>query len=145
MITVLKWFERGVIYAIIIMLMVVITLATLELAWFLFRDITSAPFGLLEIEELLNLFGFFLLILIGVELLETVKAYLNDNVVHVEIVLEVALIAIARKVIIVDLEAYTPLTVLGIALLIAAIGTTIRLIKRQRQFEELTEDVLETS
>ena len=44
--------------------------------------------------------GFFLLVLIGIELLETIKAYLLTNVIHVEIVLEVALIAIARKVII---------------------------------------------
>jgi uncharacterized membrane protein (DUF373 family) len=37
--------------------------------------------------------------LIGIELLETIKAYLLEKVVHVEIVIEVALIAIARKVI----------------------------------------------
>jgi len=46
--------------------------------------------------------------------LETIKAYLLDKVVHVEIVLEVALIAIARKVIILDLEKYSSLTVLTV-------------------------------
>jgi len=132
MMSLLKNFERMIVYAIIIMLMVVIALTTIELAWFLFRDITTPPVGLLEIDDMLNLFGFFLLILIGVELLETVKAYLIDNVVHVEIVLEVALIAIARKVIILDVEKYSTATILGIAALLTGIGVTIYLIKYQR-------------
>ena len=66
----------------------------------------TPPIILLEINELLEIFGFFLLVLIGVEILETIKAYLLEKVVHVEIVLEVALFAIARKVIILDLEKY---------------------------------------
>lgn len=132
MMTLLKQFERAIVYAIIIMLMVVIALTTVELAWFLYRDISTPPVGLLDIDDMLNLFGFFLLILIGVELLETVKAYLIDNIVHVEIVLEVALIAIARKVIILDLEKYSTSTILGIAALLTGIGVTIYLIKYQR-------------
>jgi hypothetical protein len=39
-------------------------------------------------------------VLIGVELLETLKAYVGKDVIHVRVVLEVALIAMARKVII---------------------------------------------
>ncbi len=53
-----------------------------------------------------EIFGFFMLILIGIELLETIRAYLVENVVHVEVVIEVALIAIARKVIIPLFPAY---------------------------------------
>lgn len=132
----LKNFERVIVYAIIVMLMVVIALTTIELAWFLYRDISTPPVGLLDIDEMLNLFGFFLLILIGVELLETVKAYLVDNVVHVEIVLEVALIAIARKVIIIDLEKYSAPTIIGIAALITGIGATVYLIKYQQRMDK---------
>ena len=84
----------------------------------------------MEIGELLEIFGFFLLVLIGVELLETIKAYLLEKVVHVEIVLEVALIAIARKVIILDLEKYDSLTVLGIAGLILAVAAAFFAVKR---------------
>jgi uncharacterized membrane protein (DUF373 family) len=63
-----------------------------------------------------------LLVLIGVELLETIKAYLRDNIIHVDIVAEVALIAIARKVIILDLAEHDGLTVLAIAALVLALG-----------------------
>ncbi|MGD8520507.1 MAG: phosphate-starvation-inducible PsiE family protein, partial [Desulfobacterales bacterium] len=98
--------------------------------WIIIKDIITPPIILLEIEELLEIFGFFLLVLIGVELLETIKAYLVEKVVHVEVVIEVALIAIARKVIILDLEKYEDLTLFGIAALILAIAIAIYAIKR---------------
>ena len=46
--------------------------------------------------------GAFLLVLIGVELLDTIKAYFRENAIHVEIVVLLAIIAVARKVILLD-------------------------------------------
>ena len=66
------------------------------------------------------------------ELLETIKAYLHENVVHSEIVLEVALIAISRKVITLNVKAYEPLALLGIAALIVSIGLAYFFIKKCR-------------
>jgi uncharacterized membrane protein (DUF373 family) len=63
-----------------------------------------------------------LLVLIGVELLETLRAYLTRDVVHVRVVLEVALIAMARKVIIEEPNTVPSLTLFGIAALILALG-----------------------
>ena len=63
--------------------------------------------------------------------METIKAYLKENAIHVEIVLEVALIAIARKVIIIDLEKYGSLTLLGIAALILAVAVAFYAVKKR--------------
>ena len=131
MIDFLKKFETGIVYALIVMMMTVVLLATIELGWIILKDIITAPIILLEIDELLEIFGFFLLVLIGVELLETIKAYLVEKVVHVEIVLEVALIAISRKVIILDLEKYSSLTLLGIAGLILSVGVAFHVVKNR--------------
>ena len=60
--------------------------------------------------------------LIGVELLETIRAYLNEHEVHVEIVLEVALIAVARKVVIIDVKEYSPDTLLAIAAIVLSLA-----------------------
>ena len=127
----LKQFEKAVVLSLIAMMMVVVLLATIELGWIIAKDIFTAPVVLLEIHELLEIFGFFLLVLIGIELLETIRAYLIDKVVHVEIVLEVALIAIARKVIILDLEKYTSLTLVGIAALILSVAAAFYVVKRR--------------
>jgi uncharacterized membrane protein (DUF373 family) len=126
----LKKFERAIVHILIWMMMLVLVLATVELGWIIVRDIVTPPIVLLEIKELLEIFGFFLLVLIGVELLETIKAYLIEQVIHVEIVLEVALIAIARKVIILDLEKYNELTLVGIAALILSIAAAVYAVKR---------------
>ena len=126
----LKKFERIIVVSLITMMVIVVVLATIELGWLILRDIITPPIIILEIDELLEIFGFFLLVLIGIELLETIKAYLLTNVIHVEIVLEVALIAIARKVIILDLNKYESLTLVGIAALIAAVALAYLVIKR---------------
>jgi len=130
MIEFLKKFEQGIVHILIGMMMLVVLLSTVELGWIIVRDIVTPPVILLEIGELLEIFGFFLLVLIGVELLETIKAYLVEQVIHVEIVLEVALIAIARKVIILDLEKYSELTLVGIAALILSIAAAVYAVKR---------------
>lgn len=126
-------FERIVILCLIVMMIVVVLVSTVELAYIIVNEIISPPVLWLEIDQLLDIFGFFLLILIGVELLETIKAYLAEKVVHSEIVLEVALIAITRKVIILDVKEYSGLAIIGIAVLILAIAVAYHLLKRSRK------------
>jgi uncharacterized membrane protein (DUF373 family) len=134
---VLKRFEQVIIISLIAMMAIVVLFATIELAWIIYTDLSVAPYFMIEIDSLLKIFGFFMLILIGIELLETIKAYLAEHVIHIEIVLEVALIAIARKVIILDLKDYSGVTVLAIAALIVSIAIAFYLEKRGRDGKPL--------
>lgn len=131
----LRTFEHTIIRALILMMAIIILISTVELGYLLIKDIVSPPVFFLEIDELLELFGFFLLILIGIELLETIKAYLQDQVVHSEVVLEVALIAIARKVIILDLKEYDSTILIGIAALILAISGAYYIVRRKLRID----------
>jgi uncharacterized membrane protein (DUF373 family) len=54
--------------------------------------------------ELFQLFGLFLNVLIALEILENITAYLKKHVIQVELVLVTSLIAVSRKIIILDLE-----------------------------------------
>jgi uncharacterized membrane protein (DUF373 family) len=126
----LKKFEDAVIKALIVMMVVVVLISTIELGWIIIKDVITPPVFFLEIPELKEIFGFFLLIVIGVELLETIKAYLDERVIHIEIVLEVALIAIARKVIILDMDKYPGSPIFGIAALILSLVIAFFVIKR---------------
>lgn len=127
-----KLFERLIVGSLILMMIVVILLSTFQLGRILVLDIITPPNYLLEITELLDLFGFFMLILIGVELLETIRAYLDNHEVHVEIVLEVALIAVARKVVIVDVKDYSPDTLLAVAAIVLSLAGAYYLQKKAR-------------
>ena len=129
-------FERLIVGSLILMMVVVIFLSTIELARILILDIITPPSLFLEINELLDIFGFFMLILIGVELLETIRAYLNEHEVHVEIVLEVALIAVARKVVIIDVKEYTSGSLLAIAAIVISLAGAYYLQKLIRNKEK---------
>ncbi len=123
-------FVKWIIIALIVLMASVVLGATIELAWIIVEKIISPPIPLFAINDLLEIFGFFLLVLIGLELLYTLKAYLKDHIIHVEIVLEVALIAIARKIIVLDLEKYDGLSIMGIAALVASVAVAYFAIKR---------------
>ena len=127
----LKKFERVIVSALIVMMILVILVSTIELGWIILKDFFNPPRFFLEISDLLEIFGFFLLVLIGIELLETIKTYLNEQIVHVEIVLEVGLIAIARNIIILDIEKYDGVTIIGVASLILAVSAAYYVIKRK--------------
>ncbi len=98
----LNKFERGVYYALMIMLALVIFFGVIELIFILVEALFIDLSYRLVNNEILQIFGYFLLILIGIELLETIKAYLIKNEIHVEIIILVAIIAVARKIILLD-------------------------------------------
>ena len=91
----LKLFEKVIVLALLGMMMVAILVSTIELAVVLFQELSKPPLLLLNITEMLEVFGFFLMVLIGLELLETIKAYLHDDRVHAEVVFLVALVAVS--------------------------------------------------
>jgi uncharacterized membrane protein (DUF373 family) len=128
-----KKFEHIVIASLMVMMGIVVLLATVELGWILIKDMISPPILLLEIDELLELFGLFLLVLIGVELFETIQTYYLERIIRVEVVLTVALIAISRKVIILDYKTLSSFTFLDVGGVILAIAIAYYLIKKAGQ------------
>ena len=126
--------QRFTIWVLATMLAVIVVLSTLHLGVLIAQEIWTPPRFLIRVQGLLEVFGYFLLVLIGVELLETLKAYIKRDVIHVRVVLEVALIAVARKVIIEEPNSVPSLTLFGIAALILALGTATffeRQVKRE--------------
>jgi uncharacterized membrane protein (DUF373 family) len=72
-----------------------------------------------------DVFGAFLLILIGLELMKTIVMYVDDNVLHVEVVLTVAVIAVARHAIELDLGHVEPMTLVGMGVMILSLALAL--------------------
>ncbi|UCE83911.1 MAG: phosphate-starvation-inducible PsiE family protein [Deltaproteobacteria bacterium] len=119
----LKKFEYYIVIGLLAMMALVVFLSTVELAVIIVqRMLSELPhLFLLNISEMLEIFGFFMMVLIGLELIETIKVYLVDESIHIEIICLVAIVAITRKVIILDLYKLPPVTLLGIAAIILAL------------------------
>lgn len=128
----LEKFQKVILIALIWMMSLVVLLATFELVYIIFMDIVTPPILLLGIDSLLEIFGYFLLVLIGIELLETFKIYLEENVINVQVVLLVAIIAIARKVIILDVKALPSITLVGIGFILLALSAGYYLVKKSQ-------------
>jgi len=123
-------FER-VIYGILIsLLMVVLVFAVGELVWLLITNLTNSPRFLLENHEFTNVLGVFLLVLIGVELLDTMLEYFRENAIHVEIVVLLSIIAIARKVILLEPSMTNGLELIGIGIIIIGLSASYFMIKK---------------
>ncbi|MGB3212200.1 MAG: phosphate-starvation-inducible PsiE family protein [Desulforhopalus sp.] len=121
MIDLLKKFERIVTGVLLVMLALVIVLALVELIWLLAQDILKPPLFILEVGDLLEIFGVFLLVLIGLELLETIKHYYLDGRIELKVIFAVALTALGRKIIILEPEKIGSLTLIGIGVIIIAL------------------------
>jgi uncharacterized membrane protein (DUF373 family) len=127
---VLHTFTRGIIFCLIAMMMLAVLLSTIELLIILAAEILKPPNYLLGIDNLFEIFGFFMMILIGLELLESIRTYLSDELLHVEVVFLVAMIAIARKVIILEVKDLDPLVLIGIAGIILALALGYYFVKK---------------
>jgi len=128
----LEKFERIITRSLLVMMAGVVLLATVELAWLIGKDVLTPPLFLLELDELLELFGVFLLVLIGIELLHTMKIYIVEQAIHLEAMLVVALIAIARKIITLEPKDLPEGTLLGIGVVVIALTLGYYLVRRSR-------------
>jgi uncharacterized membrane protein (DUF373 family) len=132
MMSAIKKIQKTIILVLVVLMSVVLLLSTVELVWIIIKDAITPPILILEIDELLEIFGLFMLVLIGIELLDTIaKTYMAESVDHVQIVMAVAIIAIARKVIILDVKDLSGLALVGIAAIILALSIGYYLIKKK--------------
>ena len=115
-----------------IALVFIILVALVDLIIYLVRDIFDDPIGFYN-ETIIEIFGLFLNILIALELLENITAYLRKHIVQVELVIVTSLIAIARKIIIFDISKYSNLDLIALGLAILALSVSYWLIKKINQ------------
>lgn len=126
----IKQVERLIIWGILIVMSVILILAFIDIVYEIYMRILEEPVFIIDSSGLMGLFSLFLVLLIGLELLETVKAYLKEDIVHVEFIILVAIIAIARKAIVWDFKKYTTEELISLAIMTVALGVTYFLVKK---------------
>ena len=136
---ILRKFEHYLVIGLLAMMALVVLLSTVELAVIILQRMLSEKpqLFLLDISEMLEIFGFFMMVLIGLELIESIKVYLVDESIHIEIICLVAIVAVARKVIILDVYKLPPVTLLGVAAIILALCIGYFFLERAMHQEKL--------
>ncbi|HSF75560.1 MAG TPA: phosphate-starvation-inducible PsiE family protein [Microcoleus sp.] len=106
----------------------VILLSVCDLLIFLAKELVNHTDNLLK-DTLFVIFGLFLNVLIALEILENITAYLKKHVIQVELVIVTSLIAVSRKIIILDLEKKTAADLIGLATAIFALSISYLIVR----------------
>lgn len=132
--------ELIAISALQVLLIFSVATATLVLFFLFARDLVSETRKIGSIADLLpsmqQTFAGILIVVLGLELLETLRTYFREAHVRVEVILAVAIIAIGRHVIQADLGHTPGLALLGEAALILALVVGYFLVKRTASTKE---------
>jgi uncharacterized membrane protein (DUF373 family) len=127
-------FEKLVYILLITFLVIVLVFAIgqmfFQLLFYFWTCLTTNTSIVQDNSELSTALGGFLLVLIAVELLDTMKAYITENVIHVEVVVLLAIIAISRKVILLTPTGPDGLELIGIGIIIVGLAASYYMIRK---------------
>jgi len=119
-------------------MLIVIFVSVYDLIVFLVEDLLIPEAVNPEIGRsgvsIFKIFGLFLNVLIALEILENITAYLKKHVIQVELVIVTSLIAVARKIIILDLERKTAMDLIALGIAIFALSGSywiVRVVNRR--------------
>lgn len=114
-----------------VLMVLVIFWSIADVVYVLYERLLTPPLLLLDVEDILQTFGAFMAVLIAIEIFINIRLYLGSDVIPVQLVLATALMAIARKVIVLDLKLVSAEHVAAIALVTIALGVSYWLIARR--------------
>lgn len=115
---------RQAIKLLAVLMVLVIIWGVLDVIYVLYSKFVSPPVLLFEVSDIFVIFGAFMVVLIAVEIFVNIRLYLGTNILPIRLVVATALMAIARKVIILDIATVTAMEMLAIAAVVLALGVT---------------------
>lgn len=121
---------RFAIRVLAVLMVAVILWGVGDVVYIIYERLITPPFFLLDINDIFYTFGGFMAVLIAVEIFINIRLYLGTNIFPVQLVVATALMAIARKVIVLDFDQITPMYLLGIAATTLALGITYWLLRK---------------
>lgn len=116
-----------------ILMVLVIFLGIGDVVYVLFQRLTSPPMYLLNISDIFESFAAFLAVLVAIEIFVNIRIYLSSAEIPVKLVLATALMAVARKVIVLDFGKLEALEVFSLAAVVLALGVSYGFMLRAEQ------------
>lgn len=127
---------RFAVRALAVLMTLVIVWGVLDVGWDIYVRLTKPPVFLLNISDILATFGAFLAVLIAIEIFVNINLYLRSDVIHVKIVIATALMAVARKAIVLDFKEVSGMQIFALAALLLAAAVAYWIVTRKETAEE---------
>jgi uncharacterized membrane protein (DUF373 family) len=137
-----KKFEAASVIVLKVLLIMSVAIAIVMLYVLFFSGIRAHLMAIDSVSAvqtaLQHVFAGVLLVLLGLELIETLNAYSADHHVRIEVVLIVAMIALGRHIVQMDFEHLSGPVLFGVAALMIALAVSYYAIKRAHHDERPT-------
>jgi len=114
-----------------ILMVIVIFWGVADVIYVLYNNLIEEPYMLLNISDIFKTFAAFLAVLIAIEIYQNIVLYLRTDVLPIKLVIATALMAIARKVIIIDFKDLSSDYIFATAAVVLALGITYYLISKE--------------
>ena len=128
-----RWFEIVIVTALQVLLVMLIVVATITLYGLFLEGVRNNIGEIGSAEDLHGLlqrgFGGVLIVLLGLELMETLKTYFSEHHIRVEVILVVAIIAVGRHIIKLDFEHESASLLYGLSALMIALAAGYFLVR----------------
>jgi len=125
--------EKYIAIALLVLMGLVVISGAIEVAYEVLTSMIDPPGFFLGVAELFDIFGLFLMVLIGLELMTSIRMYLDDHTIHAEMMMLVAITAVTRKIVILDATKLEPLIIFGTGFLVITLSAGYYLLKKQHQ------------
>lgn len=126
-----KRFEKGILLILLFMMGLVVVAALVEMLYESYIYATNDAGLLLDLDELIHIFGWFLLVLIAVELMSSVANFIERKSINIETMILIALTAVSRKVILLESKEYDPIYLMGVSSLVITLSVGYYLVRRK--------------
>ena len=124
--------NKNVVRVLIGIMTLTLILGTLHLIYLEFNKIIDHPYFLVDVSTLFEVFNLILIIAIGYELIRSLILIISSDTIPTIPIIQIAIIAVANKIITLDIKQTNVNILIGLALLIAALGLAYFLMKYNR-------------
>lgn len=128
LIKVLQYVIHFAVKVLAVLMTLVILWGVADVFYVMYQRLMAPPFMLLTVTDILAIFGSFLSVLIAVEIFINITVYLKYDALPIKMVIATALMAVARKVIMLDFKELDWPYIVATAAVIIALGLTYWLI-----------------
>ncbi|AFT66701.1 MULTISPECIES: phosphate-starvation-inducible PsiE family protein [Cycloclasticus] len=111
-----------------VLMVLVIFWGVADVFYVMYKQLLAPPFLLLSLSDIFKTFAAFLAVLIAIEIFQNIVLYLRTDVFPLRLVVATAMMAMARKVIIIDFKFVDPMHMFALASIILALGITYYLL-----------------
>lgn len=132
---VLKPLANFIILALMTLLVISMLLGTTHLV-VLFYEIVASPdpyLGLVNVEDLYSIFSVLLILVVGYELFKSIILILKHEDIPVKSILKIAAIALANKVITLNIKSIDATVLFGLSSLLIALGIAFFFFDKEKE------------